>query len=44
VWYAIAYARDAAKRGPAFGAAMLALAALLVLAFIELGRAVLAGG
>jgi uncharacterized membrane protein YecN with MAPEG domain len=44
VWYAIAYARDAAKRGPAFGAAMLALAALLVLAFIGLGRAVLAGG
>ena len=42
VWYAIAYARDAAKRGPAFGLAFLALAALILLAVVGLGRTVLA--
>ena len=28
IWYAIAYARDAARRGPAFGLSMLAVVAL----------------
>ena len=44
VWYAIAYARDAARRGPAFLAAFPALAALIVLARFGLGRAALASG
>lgn len=42
VWYAVAYARDAAKRGPAFGAALLALAGLIVLALVGLARTALA--
>ena len=44
VWYAIAYARDPAKRGPAFGIALLALVALIVVAAVGLARAALASG
>jgi uncharacterized MAPEG superfamily protein len=44
IWYAIAYARDAARRGPAFGTAFIALAGLLVVALVGLGRTVLGGG
>ncbi len=36
VWYALAYSRDASKRGPAFSLSMLAFAALFVLAGIGL--------
>lgn len=36
VWYALAYSRDAGKRGPAFGLSMLAFAVLFVLAGIGL--------
>jgi uncharacterized MAPEG superfamily protein len=43
VWYAIAYVRDPAKRGPAFGAAFLALAGLVVLAAVGLVQAALDG-
>ena len=32
-WYAVAYARDAERRGPAFGLSVLALLALVLLAF-----------
>ncbi len=38
IWYALAYSRDAGKRGPAFGLSMLAFAALFVLAGIGLRR------
>lgn len=43
-WYAIAYARDAARRGPAFGTAVIAVAVLIVLAMVNLGRAAFGGG
>ena len=36
VWYALAYSRDASKRGPAFSLSMLAFATLFVLAGIGL--------
>ena len=42
VWYAVAYTRDAARRGPAFGVGVLALLALLVLAGIGLVRTAMA--
>lgn len=42
VWYAVAYARDPAKRGPAFGVAMVALVLLLLLAAWGVVRACLA--
>ena len=41
VWYAAAYLRDPAKRGPGFVTGMLAFLALLVMAGIGVGRALL---
>ena len=38
IWYAVAYARDADRRGPAFGIGVLALLSLLVLAGVGLVR------
>ncbi|MEO5813527.1 MAG: MAPEG family protein [Rhodanobacter sp.] len=43
VWYAAAYLRDPAKRGPGFATGMLAFLALLVMAGIGVGRAMLLG-
>lgn len=42
-WYAMAYLKDASKRGPGFGLAMLGWGALLVMAGIGLSRAMLIG-
>ena len=42
-WYALAYLKDPTKRGPGFGLAMLAWSALLVMAAIGIGRAMLIG-
>ena len=42
-WYALAYLKDASKRGPGFSLGMLAWAALLVMAVIGVGRAMLLG-
>jgi glutathione S-transferase len=42
-WYALAYLQDPTKRGPGFGLAMLAWAALLVMAGVGIGRAMLIG-
>ncbi len=39
VWYAAAYLRDAARRGPAFTLGMLMQLALLVLVFVQLAQA-----
>ncbi len=43
IWYAIAYLGDAGKRGPGFMVGMIAWAALLVMAVIGVGRAMLIG-
>jgi uncharacterized MAPEG superfamily protein len=43
VWYALAYLGDASKRGPGYMVSMLGWAALLVMAALGLGRALLAG-
>jgi glutathione S-transferase len=43
VWYALAYLQDPGKRGPGFGLAMLAWIALLLLAGVGVGRALLVG-
>lgn len=42
-WYALAYLKDAGKRGPGFSLGMLAWAALLVMAVIGVARAMLLG-
>jgi hypothetical protein len=43
VWYALAYLKDAGKRGPGFMVGMLGWAALLVMASIGVVRAMLVG-
>lgn len=43
VWYALAYLKDPAKRGPGYLVGMLGWAALLVMACLGVGRAMLAG-
>ena len=43
VWYALAYLKDPAKRGPGFGLAMLGWIALLLMACVGVGRALLVG-
>lgn len=43
VWYAVAYLRDAAKRGPGFMVSMLSWAILLVMACIGVVRAMTIG-
>ena len=43
VWYALAYLRDPATRGPGFATGMLAFLALLVMASIGVGRALVLG-
>lgn len=43
VWYALAYLGDAGKRGPGFALGALAWAAVLVMAAIGVGRAMLIG-
>jgi uncharacterized MAPEG superfamily protein len=43
VWYALAYLKDPARRGPGFGLAMLGWAALLLMAGIGIVRAWLVG-
>jgi glutathione S-transferase len=43
VWYAVAYLNDAGKRGPGFALSLLGWAALLIMAGIGVGRAMLVG-
>jgi len=43
VWYAMAYLKDPAKRGPGFMIGMFAWMALLVMACMGVGRAMLVG-
>lgn len=43
VWYALAYLKDPAKRGPGFGVAMLAWFALLLMAAVGVVRAMMVG-
>ncbi|MBM7132007.1 MAPEG family protein [Dyella mobilis] len=43
VWYALSYLRDAKKRGPGYMVGMLGWGALVVMAAMGLGRAMLAG-
>ncbi|RCS31087.1 MAPEG family protein [Rhodanobacter denitrificans] len=43
VWYALAYLNDPATRGPGYLVGMLGWAALLVMACLGVGRAMLAG-
>lgn len=43
VWYAAAYLKDPAKRGPGFGVSMLGWIALLVMAGIGVARAMIVG-
>ena len=43
VWYALAYLRDPATRGPGFGIAMLAWLALLLMAAVGVCRALMLG-
>lgn len=43
IWYALAYLQDAKKRGPGYMVSMVGWAALMVMAALGLGRAVLAG-
>jgi glutathione S-transferase len=42
-WYALAYLRDAKKRGPGYVVGMVGWAALVVMAVVGLGRAMLTG-
>ncbi len=43
VWYAVAYLAEAGKRGPGFTLGMIAWAAVLVMAVVGVGRAILIG-
>lgn len=43
VWYAVAYLKDPAKRGPGFGIAMLGFLALLIMAVVGIARAMMVG-
>jgi uncharacterized MAPEG superfamily protein len=43
VWYALAYLRDASKRGPGYMVGMLGWAAVLVMACIGVARAMMVG-
>jgi uncharacterized MAPEG superfamily protein len=43
VWYALAYLKDSTKRGPGYLVGMLGWAALLVMACLGVGRAMLVG-
>lgn len=43
VWYALAYLQDAKKRGPGYMVSMVGWAALMVMAALGLGRAILVG-
>jgi hypothetical protein len=43
VWYALAYLRDASKRGPGYLVSMLGWAAALVMACIGVARAMMVG-
>ena len=43
VWYAVAYLKDPAKRGPGFGMAMLGFLALLIMAVVGIARAMMVG-
>jgi glutathione S-transferase len=43
VWYAVAYLADAGKRGPGFAVGMLAWIAVLAMAMVGVGRAMLIG-
>jgi glutathione S-transferase len=43
IWYALAYLQDAKKRGPGYMVSMVAWAAIMVMAALGLGRAMLAG-
>ena len=43
VWYAVAYLKDPAKRGPGFGLSMLGFFALLIMAVIGIARAMMVG-
>jgi uncharacterized MAPEG superfamily protein len=43
VWYALAYLQEAGKRGPGFAIGMIGWAAVLVMACIGVGRAMLLG-
>lgn len=43
VWYALAYLQDAKRRGPGYMVSMVGWAALMAMAALGLGRAVLAG-
>ncbi|MDQ6646566.1 MAG: MAPEG family protein, partial [Pseudomonadota bacterium] len=43
LWYAVAYFRDPAKRGPGFGLSTLGSLALLIMAVIGLARAMMVG-
>jgi len=43
LWYAMAYLRDASKRGPGYLVSMVGWAATLVMSVLGLGRALLAG-
>jgi len=43
VWYALAYLRDASKRGPGYLLSMLGWAAILVMACIGVARAMMIG-
>jgi glutathione S-transferase len=43
VWYAVAYLKDPAKRGPGFGIGMLGFFGLLIMAIIGVARAMMVG-
>lgn len=43
VWYAVAYLKDPAKRGPGFGIGMLGFFSLLIMAAIGVARAMMVG-
>ncbi len=43
VWYAVTYLQDAAKRGPGFAVSLVGLAAVLLMAGVGIGRAMMLG-
>ncbi|QAU25462.1 MAPEG family protein [Dyella sp. M7H15-1] len=43
IWYALAYLQDASKRGPGYMVSMVGWGALVIMAVLGLGRAMLAG-